>query len=199
MGIEKHASWSPARRYQQLGIWGYSLIVCISSALFVVNPNFTDNLGHLYRYTYGPLALLFTVMLFKGYILEKRGEILSDEPKLGLFGVWLSVYFLTLPISYMIVGRNILSGYEVAAALLPIVPALLAIRAFLHSFRRADELFVKKASEAAVFSLLATVLTALTFGLLEENGLVRLPMVWILPIAIGYWSLGMILSNRRYE
>jgi|GEM_PF-3940301 len=190
---------SPANWHQNIGIWGYTFIACIASVLFVLDPNFLDRWQLVFRYTYNPLAVLFTLLLIRGYVLEKQGKIHSDEPRLGSFGVCLAIYFAALPLSYGLIARGVTSGYEIPVAILPVIPAIVGAVLAVRYIQKSDELIVRKASEASVFALLTTCITALTFGLLEENGLARLPMIWILPIGIGYWSLGMLVSRKRYE
>lgn len=83
--------------------------------------------------------------------------------------------------------------------LLPVVPAIIAMRAFTAAIGTLDELQRRIQVEALAFSLGGTILCALTLGFLELGGFVKLNMVWLIVIAIGLWGIGLFLSGRRYR
>ena len=90
-------------------------------------------------------------------------------------------------------------GWRYFAALLPVAPVFIAVRAFAGGIGALDELQRKIQLEALAFSLGGTVLCALTFGLLEMADFPRLNWAWLVPIAAGLWGVGQFLALRRYR
>ena len=112
-------------------------------------------------------------------------------------------YPLVLAVSFTLYGVFGQYGFPVfwqyTMVLLPVVPAIIAMRAFAAAIGTLDELQRRIHLEALAFSLGGTILCVLTLGFLELGGFVKLNMVWLIVIAIGLWGIGLFLSGRRYR
>lgn len=88
-------------------------------------------------------------------------------------------------------------GY--AIALLPIIPSVFALLAFLRFFRGLDELQRRIQLEAVGFSFLATCLITLTWAFQQNAGLPRFDVSWVAPLLIVLWGIGVGIASRRYQ
>lgn len=86
-----------------------------------------------------------------------------------------------------------------ALAVLPVTPLPFAVLAFVRSMRRMDELQRRIQLEAISFGFGTTLLITLTIGFLENAGLPRLSWIWVTPLMIPLWSLGLFIANRHYR
>lgn len=83
---------------------------------------------------------------------------------------------------------------------LPLAPAVLALRAFVHSLRAFDELERRIHLEAFAFSLACTCMLTLGYGILEDFlGWRHISMIFVLPVAGFCWLLGATRAGRRYR
>lgn len=84
-------------------------------------------------------------------------------------------------------------------ALLPVLPGLWALTAIFRFVRKLDELQRRIQLEAAVFSLVITLLFTFTYGFMQH--FLQLPLVplhWITTLLIGAWGVGVGIGNRKY-
>ena len=80
---------------------------------------------------------------------------------------------------------------------LPIIGVGIALYSYLDEI---DELQRRIQVEALAFGCGVTVLLALTYGFLEENGgLPHLPTIWYFVSACVLWGIGVHISKRRHE
>ena len=91
------------------------------------------------------------------------------------------------------------SVWRYAVSPLPVVPVAFGVLAFLTYVRRLDELQRRIQLEALAFSLGCTGLLTLTLGFLENGGLPRVSMIWVLPMIIGLWGVGVYIAGRRFR
>lgn len=85
------------------------------------------------------------------------------------------------------------------AALSPIIPSLMALRALIVFYRTMDELWQKVHSEAAITSFLITGMVSFSYGLLENAGFPNMPFTVIFPFSIAVWGLALPIVSRRYK
>ena len=96
--------------------------------------------------------------------------------------------------------RRIESGWMVwVLAVLPVIPILFALRVFLRYLSQIDELQQRMQLQAFGFAAGATAIVTLTLGLLENAGLPRISMVWVMPMIVAFWGLasGVIAWRNR--
>ncbi|MBZ0288340.1 MAG: hypothetical protein K8I30_12055, partial [Anaerolineae bacterium] len=84
-------------------------------------------------------------------------------------------------------------------AVLPIVPILFGMAAFLTYLRQMDEMQRRIEFEAFGFSLGLTGIVTFTLGLLENAGLPRFSLVWVFPMIMVFWGIGQVIAWRRYK
>lgn len=83
--------------------------------------------------------------------------------------------------------------------LLPVIPILFALMAFVRFFESMDELQKTIHLYALALSFAATGLISFTYGLLETAGMPHLSWVWIFPMMIAFWGIGSGLAARKYQ
>lgn len=122
------------------------------------------------------------------------------------FGVASGAYGVTVPLSIFLVQRTALEGAAaVAAGMLPVVPALLMLWAFLRQFWRMDELQRRVVSEAMTVAagVVGFVSFALGWALLVARpphpGLGYFLLLMVLPAMILVWGLALVFVGRRYK
>ena len=84
-------------------------------------------------------------------------------------------------------------------AIVPLIPVLFALRAFLRYLNRLDELQQRIQLNAIAFAAGATTILTLTYGFLENAGFPRISWVWVFPILVGLWGIAGAVANRRYR
>ena len=91
------------------------------------------------------------------------------------------------------------SPWRVLAALLPLAPAGILIRSYVHMIRRADELQRRIVYEALAFAYVITLSVVAVGALLERAGVPKMSWLWIAGVLIFSWSIGLLAASRRYR
>ncbi len=84
-------------------------------------------------------------------------------------------------------------------SVLPVLPVMYAMFAYLRFLRGIDELQRRIHLEAVGFSLALTSIITLILGFLERVGIETAGMVWVMPLIIVLWSVGLAIAQRRYS
>jgi|ERR1700727_2233665 hypothetical protein len=108
-------------------------------------------------------------------------------------------YAVMVMISVWLIKHQIYPPLRIVFALLPMIPALLAMWAAIRYFRGLDELQRRIQFEGLAFSFLATCLIALTWGFLQNAGLPQADVIWVAPGLIFFWGVGACLAKLRYQ
>lgn len=88
----------------------------------------------------------------------------------------------------------------VVAAVLPILPALMMLRAYITFVNGIDEFQRRIQSEAVMIAAGVTGFGTFTYGFLEEwAGFPHLPLIWVLPILIGSWGVALCFIRLKYK
>jgi len=88
--------------------------------------------------------------------------------------------------------------WRIPLALTPMIPIFFALRAFLHFFRRIDELQKRIQLEALALSFGATCVVTFSYGLLEYAGFPALNWIWVPTFMIALWGIGSVITSLRY-
>ena len=115
------------------------------------------------------------------------------------FGGSMAAYAVLVPVSIWLLRRCIGSPWRYPIALLPVIPAAFAMWAVIRGFRDLDELQRRIHFEAVVFSFLATCMLTLTWGFLQNAGLPQVDVLWVAPLLIVLWGLGLCMAHGKYQ
>ena len=115
------------------------------------------------------------------------------------FGGAMLAYTIVLPISIALINAHPHAAWRAPVALTPIVPAALALWAFVRQMRRLDELQRRIQFEALAISFGATALLTFSYGFLENAGFPHISLIWILPLMVALWGVSLAVSSLRYR
>jgi len=80
-----------------------------------------------------------------------------------------------------------------------VIPSAFAVWAAIRFFRGLDEMQRRIQFEGLAFSFLATCLITLAWGFLQNAGLPHADVMWVTPMLILLWGLGLQIASRRYQ
>lgn len=120
----------------------------------------------------------------KAYVLQFGGSMLA--------------YVVVLLISISIINQNPTAPWRFALALAPVIPAFFALLAFVRYLGRMDELQRRIQFEAFGLSFGATGILTFAYGFLENVGFPQINLIWVLPLMIALWGIGVAIASRRY-
>jgi len=84
-------------------------------------------------------------------------------------------------------------------ALAPTIPIIFGGYTFIALLRQLDELQRRIHFEAFGFSIAVTGIATFSLALMERAGYPTLNLFWVLPMLIGFWSIGGAVARRRYR
>jgi hypothetical protein len=76
---------------------------------------------------------------------------------------------------------------------------MLYIAREIRLFRGLDELQRRIQFEGMAFSFLGTCVITLTWGFLQNAGLPQADVIWVTPLLIALWGIGLGIASRRYQ
>ena len=111
-------------------------------------------------------------------------------------------YVITLSLS--LIGLGFFADYPLNAArlivaLAPVVPIVFMILSFLKYLNGIDELQQKIQLLAIGFAAGVTSLLTFSYGFLENVGFPPISLLWVFPVMILLWGLGLFFISRRYR
>jgi hypothetical protein len=112
----------------------------------------------------------------------------------------MAAYVIVLPICILLISASPHSAWwRIPLALIPVIPILFAMRAFMRFFSSMDELQRRIQLEAFAFSFGATGIVTFSYGLLTDVGFPVISWTWIFPLMIALWGIGQGVATRRYR
>ncbi len=115
------------------------------------------------------------------------------------FGLAMLAYLMVLVGSITVLQANPTASWRYVVAVLPVVPAALALWIFVRALTRLDELQKRIQMMAFGFSLGATALLTFGYGFLEGVGLPHLSWTFVLPLMAILWGVGTAIFTLRYR
>lgn len=115
------------------------------------------------------------------------------------FGLSMAAYVIVLLGSIFIIQNNPDAPWRIPLALAPVIPTVFALAAFLHFLRQMDELQRKIQLEGIGLSFGATAILTFAYGFLENVGFPQISLIWVLPLMVALWGLGVAVASRRYQ
>lgn len=111
-------------------------------------------------------------------------------------------YIITLSLS--LIGLGFLADYplniaRIITALAPVVPIVFMIFSFLKYLNGIDELQQRIQLQAIGFAAGTTSLLTFSYGFLEGVGFPPISLLWVFPVTILLWGLGLAFISRRYQ
>lgn len=108
-------------------------------------------------------------------------------------------YVVLVIVSVWLIGRMEETIWRIPIALLPVIPAAFASRAFIHYLNSIDEFMQKMQLNAIAIAAGATGMITFAYGFLENAGLPRLSWTFIFPLMIAIWGIALTAIERRYR
>ena len=116
------------------------------------------------------------------------------------FGGAMAAYVGTLlGVNSFLSGAELPQWQATIMALLPVIPALFAVRAVLIFSRSWDELEKQQAMEGTLIAFLMVGMGTFSYGFLEGVGFPPLETVWIFPILIFAQGIGRFYVMWKYR
>ena len=109
------------------------------------------------------------------------------------------LYVVVLVITVSLLKALVNSPWRFVAAMLPMIPIVLGLLAFLRFFGEMDELQKRIQLYALAFSFGATGLLTFSYGLLQNAGLPQVSFIAVFPAMIALWGLGSVIASLRYQ
>ena len=111
-------------------------------------------------------------------------------------------YIITLSVSLIALG--FFADYpinlaRIIAALTPVVPVIFMVYSFMKYLGSIDELQQQIQLLAIGFAAGTTSLLTFSYGFLEGVGFPPISLLWVFPIMILLWGLGLIIISRRFQ
>ncbi len=123
----------------------------------------------------------------------------AEKLYLRRFWVAITAYVVLVIIMSSVLDSLTDNTLRVIITLLPIVPIVFGMWAFMQFIRQIDELQRRIHFEAFAFSLGCTGLITFTLGFLENAGVPQLSLIWVFPMMIAFWGIGVAIAGRRYK
>ncbi|MCO5192256.1 MAG: hypothetical protein M9930_03015 [Anaerolineae bacterium] len=113
--------------------------------------------------------------------------------------VAMGFYVVLVIVSVWLIGRMEETIWRIPIALLPVIPAAFALRAFIRYLNSIDEFMQKMQLNAIAIAAGATGMITFAYGFLENAGLPRLSWTFIFPLMIAIWGIALTVIERRYR
>ena len=113
-------------------------------------------------------------------------------------GLAMAAYVIVVLVSIKLVG-GLDQPIKTLVALTPLVPATLALFAYLRFLSRMDELGRRIQLEALAFGFGAAGMLTFAYGFLENAGFPQLSYVFVFPLMIALWGVGGAIASYRYR
>jgi cadmium resistance protein CadD (predicted permease) len=124
---------------------------------------------------------------------------LATRAYLKEFGGAMLAYVILLPLSIVLIQDHPAAPWRWPVALLPVIPVALAFWAILRAVTRMDELQRRIQFEALVVSVGGTIILTFGYGTLQNVGLPPLNLMFVTPLVVALWGLGLAWTSRRYR
>ena len=114
-------------------------------------------------------------------------------------GLALAVYALLLAGSLPLTQAYPESPWRYPLAVIPMLPFLYGIGAYVRYLRGVDELERRIALESLAIAFGGTAAITFGYGFLENVGLPHANWMFVWPVMAGLWILGGMFARRRYR
>ncbi len=115
------------------------------------------------------------------------------------FGAAMVGYVLLLLGTAFIAGRGVAPEWRAVLAVLPAVPILFVIRAFVRFLRGTDELQRRIQLESLAVAFGGGAFLAVAGGLLESAGVLHINPFWLYGAMMTLWVVALAVTSRRFR
>ncbi len=115
------------------------------------------------------------------------------------FGWSMTTYVVTVFITASLINHMPDSPWRIPLAVMPVVPIIFMLIAFLRYLSNVDELQQRIQLLAIGFGAGLTGLITFTYGFLETIGFPHLSQLWVFPMMIALWGIGTGIFTQRYK
>jgi hypothetical protein len=115
------------------------------------------------------------------------------------FGGAMLLYTIVIVVSVTLLKAQPHAAWRVPVALSPVVPAALAVAAFVRFLARMDDLQRRIQLEALGLAFGVTGILTFAYGFLEGIGFPHLSLIFIFPAMVALWGLGAAVTSWRYR
>lgn len=129
------------------------------------------------------------------YFLQFVGAMIAYV--LLMAAVWIATAYLSSSPSLR--SSIVDSNWRYLIMVLPVVPVVYGMIAFVRAIGELDELERRIQLEAFAFSLGSTAVLTFGYGFLELAGLPHINWLFILPLIAFLWGVGLAIASRRYR
>ena len=148
----------------------------------------------------GSMFFIFSFFQTRKQNAENPVEVNENARRyMWRFGVAMTGYIVLLLVSISLQGRVEGQALSIAIAILPILPVLLGVWAYMDWLRNLDEFLRQIQLEAIGFSMAMTGVVTFTIGFLETADVPQPGYLWVFPMMIVFWGVGQFVALRRYE
>ncbi len=129
------------------------------------------------------------------YFLQFVGAMIAYVVLMS--AIWAtSIYLLNSPsLRHSIVDTN----WRYLVLLIPVIPVIYGIAAFVRAVGELDELQRRIQLEAFAFSLGSTAVLTFGYGMLEIAGAPHISSLFVLPLMAFLWGIGLVTASREYR
>jgi hypothetical protein len=143
----------------------------------------------------------FTIVCGSNQSVHEEEAMEQKRTRRGLLEFYgaLSAYALVLAGSVWLLNSSRDAAWRIPVALAPVVPAVLMVLAFVREFGRMDELQQRIHSEGLAFGFGGALVTTFGYGFLEFVGFPHLNWIFVWPVMMAFWGIGIARARRRYR
>jgi hypothetical protein len=123
----------------------------------------------------------------------------AERLYLRRFWVAIAIYVILVIVTSSVLDSLEDGTLRVVVSLLPMIPIVFGMWAFMQFIRQIDELQRRIHFEAFAFSLGCTGLITFTVGFLGNAGIPQFGLIWVFPMIIAFWGIGVAIAGRRYR
>jgi len=116
------------------------------------------------------------------------------------FGTAMAAYVIVLIVSITLINISPNSAWwRIPLALAPVIPAIFAMIAYMHFVGRVDELQRRIQFEGLAFGFGGAGILTFSYGFLENVGFPHISWLFVFPLMIALWGIGVAIAARRYR
>ena len=124
----------------------------------------------------------------------------ADKLYLKEFGTAMTAYVIMVIVSTTLINISPSSAWwRIPLALTPVIPAIFAMIAYMRFVGRIDELQRRIQFEGLAFGFGGAGILTFSYGFLENVGFPHISWIFVFPLMIALWGIGVAVASWRYR